>query len=252
MGSSYETQLGGENRRFQTTVWTEIIQIGKSDKQRQGSLLGDLLQKYWKPVYCYLRRKGHDPEQSKDLTQDFFQEILLGRELVLQAERSKGKFRTFLLSALDRFLVSKHRFETARKRRPSGGLVRLDDLEPSTLPEPDAAHTPNDAFHHAWVSQLMEQVLAEVEEVCRSRGKQIHWQVFHDRVITPILDGTAAPSIPEICKKYAIKSNTQASNMIVTVKRRFQTVLIRHMQDMVDSEQEIDGEIENLMKILTK
>ncbi len=250
MPGIYETQFNRENRKFLTTAWTEINCIDQSDKAHQSVLLGNLLQKYWKPIYCYLRSKGNATEQAKDLTQGFIQEILLGRDLLKQADREKGKFRTFLLTALDRFIVSKHRYETAQKRHPAEKLIPLGDLEITELPEPDNSRTPDQAFHHAWVSQLLEEVLAEVKESCQSRDKQVHWNVFHDRVIAPILNATPPLSIPDICKKYNINSNAQASNMIVTVKRRFQTILVRHVQDLSDTQDDIMQEINSLMKIL--
>ena len=83
-----ETDLGGTGDVFLTTHWSlvEHIQADESDGQ---ALIGALLQRYWKPVYCYLRHKGHTNEIAKDLTQGFFHEIVLGRELIQQADKTK-------------------------------------------------------------------------------------------------------------------------------------------------------------------
>ncbi len=75
------TDMGGTGEAFLTTHWSVIENIGSSDEDRSRALIGSLLSKYWKPVYCYLRRKGHDNEQAKDLTQAFFHEVVLGRNL---------------------------------------------------------------------------------------------------------------------------------------------------------------------------
>ena len=94
------TDLGGAGYVFLTTNWSLIEGIQSTDDNNR-SLIELLLKRYWKPVYCYLRRKGHSNEQAKDLTQGFFHEVVLNRNLVQRADQSKGRFRAFLLHALD-------------------------------------------------------------------------------------------------------------------------------------------------------
>jgi len=95
------TSIGGDRKSFQTTQWSVIERIAANGETDNHTLINDLLEKYWKPVYYYLRHKGHGNEEAKDLTQGFFQEVVLGRKLVHQAKRAKGSFRRFLLTALD-------------------------------------------------------------------------------------------------------------------------------------------------------
>ena len=117
------TEMGGTNEAFDTTHWTTIFSARTLDDGRRRESVERLLGRYWKPVYCYLRRKGHDNEAAKDLTQGFFQEVVLGRDLVQKAESQKGRFRTFLLTALDHYVTSVYRADAAKKRRPEEGLV---------------------------------------------------------------------------------------------------------------------------------
>jgi DNA-directed RNA polymerase specialized sigma24 family protein len=128
------TSIGGDQRNFQATPWTAIEQVRGGSSPGARNLIGELLQAYWKPVYCYLRHRGYDNEEAKDLTQDFFQEVVLGRELIQQADRTKGRFRTLLLRALDRFLTSAYRKKVARKRIPPQRLVPLEEKELAALP----------------------------------------------------------------------------------------------------------------------
>ena len=93
-----QTDMGGERETFLTTHWSLIEDVQSGD-DKDRALIGLLLDKYWKPVYCYLRRKGYNNEQAKDLTQGFFHEVVLSRELVRRADQSKGRFRSFLLHA---------------------------------------------------------------------------------------------------------------------------------------------------------
>ena len=110
----YRTAIGGTKTKFGTTSWTKILDARTSTEERHSLIINELLDRYWKPVYCYLRHKGYDNEKAKDLTQGFFHEVVLGRDLLKQADKAKGKFRTFLLTALDRYTVDVYREETAK------------------------------------------------------------------------------------------------------------------------------------------
>ncbi len=244
------TQIGGPDGTFQRTHWTQILSLRTDDETKRRAELGDLLGSYWKPVYCYLRRKGHDNEKAKDLTQGFFAKILEGK-LIQKADRAKGKFRTLLLTALDHYVTSVHRAKTARKRMPSKGLIRLDGIDSPNIPELADNATPDQAFIHAWASALLDEVLAEVKTGCCQSGQEAHWLVFHARVVQPIQEDTDPPSLSDLCGKHGIDDETKVSNMLITVKRRFQKMLRLHVRQFVGSEKDVDREIQDLMKILS-
>jgi len=243
--------MGGPREGFQTTRWATIGQIRSGDGRRR-DLIGDLLKKYWKPVYCYLRRKGYDNEQAKDLTQGFFQEVVLGRELIQQADKAKGRFRTFLLFALERYLKSVHREKTAKKRTPERGMIHLAELDPAELPEPVHGLDATESFNYTWVSSLLDKMLEEVEAECKTHDLAVHWKVFHAKVLAPIMEDTKPPTMAEICDKYGIEDGAKASNMIVAVKRRFQAALKRHVRQSVLSNAEVNEELRELMQFFAK
>ena len=87
------TDVGGTGEAFLTTHWSIIEDVSSGDEDKNRALIGLLLNRYWKPVYCYLRRHRYDNEQAKDLTQGFFHEVVLGRGLIQKAEKYKGRFR---------------------------------------------------------------------------------------------------------------------------------------------------------------
>jgi hypothetical protein len=99
------TSMGGSTEEFLTTYWSVIDEIAVDDDTRNQALINELLKKYWKPVYCFLRYKGYENEQAKDLTQGFFQEVVLTRKLIQYADKAKGRFRTLILSALEQYLA---------------------------------------------------------------------------------------------------------------------------------------------------
>ena len=246
------TDMGGVGEAFLTTHWSIIENVGSSDEDRNQALISLLLTKYWKPVYCYLRRKGHDNEQAKDLTQGFFHEVVLGRSLIQKADQSKGRFRSFLLIALNRYLITAKTGQAAQKRIPKSKLVSLDVTDLPELRQTASELTPEDSFNYAWISALLEQVLQEVEAKCHEDGKTVHWHIFHDRVLEPIMEKNEPPSMTEICRRYGIQSEATASNMMVTVKRRFQIVLKSHLRNLVVSEEQVDEELAEIMRFLPR
>jgi RNA polymerase sigma-70 factor (ECF subfamily) len=252
MKGPYQTTMGGSHGAFLTTEWTVIDHIRSGDKSSSAALMNDLLKKYWKPVYYYLRRKGFENERAKDLTQGFFQEIVLKRALVEHADKSRGRFRTFLLTALQQYIAEAQRKQNLRKAKPRGFLLSLDELKSAQMPEAPADFSPEDSFHYAWAAQLLDRLLEEVEAKCRADGKGTHWQVFHDKVLRPIMEGTDAPSMEEICRRYDIDGLGKASNMIVTVNRRFRAALTRHIRRSVMQDCEVDEEFQELFGIFAK
>ena len=221
------------------------------DPDQQQAVLSDLTAAYWKPVYCYLRRRGYNNEDAKDLTQGFFQEIVMGRHLIEQADATKGRFRTLLLTALDRYVISIHRRQTASKRRPSR-QVSLPEDAADALPIVAKDMGPEETFAYAWACDLLQEVLAEVQARCTQDDKQVHWQLFHLRVVEPLLTGQQAPSLSQLCEEFDVPTTVKAENMIVTVKRRFQTAMRDRVRQYVASEDAVDQEIRDLMEILSR
>jgi RNA polymerase sigma-70 factor (ECF subfamily) len=242
------THIGGGGGRFKTTHWTAIEAIRAGDD----SHAQELLQEYWKPVYCYLRHRGYRNEEAKDLTQEFFQAVVLGRDLIRRADPAKGRFRTLLLTALDRYLANVHRRQTAQKRIPRNKLIHLEQADGSDLPEMVQGFTVEESFNYAWVSDLLDRMLEEVEADCCSRGLDTHWHLFHERVVQPILEAKTPPPLAELCARYGVKEATQASNMIFAVKRRLQGALARHVRESVADDDEVDAEMSELAQFLAR
>ncbi|MHC4540226.1 MAG: RNA polymerase sigma factor [Planctomycetota bacterium] len=247
-----QTDMGGTQEVFLTTQWS-LIEGVKADQDKDKALIGHLLGRYWKPVYCYLRRKGYDNEQAKDLTQAFFHEVVLNRGLVQRADQAKGRFRSFLLHALGQYVTKQGLKERALKRIPKEKLVSLDLVEaPPVLPESIADSTAEESYHYTWVSAMLAYVLSDVEAECCEQGMQIHWRLFQARIIQPILGNEPLPSITELCETYGIGDAKKASNMIITVKRRFQTMLMHYVRSTVLSEKQASEELKDLLQFFPK
>ncbi len=249
MGYNDQTDMGGSREAFLTTQWSLIENI-KADQDRDRTLIDFLLRQYWKPVYCYLRKKGYDNEQAKDLTQDFFHQVVLNRDLVGRADQSRGRFRSFLLYALNEYLVKQNIKERARKRIPKGKLVSLEVAETPTLPQSVERASAEESYHYAWLSALLERVLADVKAECHREGMETHWILFHQRVVGPIMGGQSPKSLTDLSRKHGVSDAKKASNMIVTVKRRFRTALMRHVRRTLLSGDQASEEMEELLQYL--
>jgi hypothetical protein len=246
------TSMGGQQTGFQTTRWSEVFNADTTDDDRRRIAIDSLLRRYWKPVYCYLRCRGYDNEPAKDLTQGFFQEIVLNSSLIQRADRAKGRFRTFLLAALNCYLTDVYRKDRARKRFPKTPLMQLQDYYLPSLPEASPYMTPDQLFNYAWASQILDGVIHQVKEQCYRSGKGTHWEVFSAKILIPITRNTKSPPLEQICKNYSVESEEKASNMIVTVKRCFRRALEGQMRNFVQSDSEIEEELAALFTALAK
>ena len=246
-----QTDMGGDGEVFLTTHWSLIEDI-KSKEDKDRALMSLLLKRYWKPIYCYLRHKGYGNEQAKDLTQGFFHEVVLNRNLVQRAEQCKGRFRSFLLHALNQHLINVQTAEHIMKRIPPEKLVQIEMIDPAEVPRAISILSAEDAYNYAWLSALIDQILSEVETKCRQDGMETHWNVFYDRVVQSILEKVDPPSLADICKKYGIEDEKKASNMNITVKRRFQAALKKHIRNTVTSDAQINEELEEIMRFFSK
>jgi RNA polymerase sigma-70 factor (ECF subfamily) len=243
--------MGGLREAFLTTHWSlvENIQSGE-DKDRV--LIGLLLDRYWKPVYCFLRHKQYNNEEAKDLTQGFFHEVVLNRNLVQRADQTKGRFRTFLLHALDQYLLNEKRRQTTRKRKPKGNLVSLDVINPPQIPETISKSSPEDSFNYAWTASMLDQVLSEVEAKCMKDALDVHWGIFQAKVVEPILNNSSSPSFEELCEKYGINDQKKAANMLTTAKRRVRKALNQFLRNTATSDDELHEEFAELVQFFSK
>src|SRR5437867_390952 len=149
---------------FVTTHWSVVLTAGRRDTTQARDALAKLCQTYWYPLYAYVRRRGHSPHDAQDLTQGFF-ERLLEQQSLAGVDPAKGRFRSFILGALNYFLASEWTKLQAQKRGGGQKILSLDlvaaeqrfDLEPFH----DA--TPDRAFDKQWATTLLETVLNRLE-----------------------------------------------------------------------------------------
>lgn len=225
---------------------------GHLSTRERTALTNALIQRYWKPVYCYLRRRGYGNEEAKDLTQSFFV-TWIEKDLPRCADPARGRFRALLLTALKNFVKNEERYKHAKRRHPSKGIVSIHELASGEdrSYEPEDRHTPEDAFHRAWVVELLMTALAALEEECRTTGKEEHYELFRVRIVDPALHGTRQGPLRELAQQQGIELK-QADNRLLTTRRAYQRLLREEIGSYALSEEEIASEVQDLFCFLAK
>ncbi len=157
---------------FPATHWTDIAAARREGSAGAAEALDRLCTSYWYPIYAYIRRKGHTEADAKDIAQGFFYHVL-ERNLLGAADRTKGKFRSFLLGALNYFLANLRDFEQAKKRGGGVKFLSLDDHsgEERYALEPVDDLTPETLFERQWALDLHHQAVRELGEDYGRQGK---------------------------------------------------------------------------------
>jgi RNA polymerase sigma-70 factor (ECF subfamily) len=219
---------------------------------RRRAVLDRLARRYWKPVYHYLRANGHQDAEALDLTQAFFVEVVLGRDLFGQAREQRGRFRSFLLYCLKNFLRDHHRRCRARRRSPDRPLLSIDEwaeADRSKFEPPAQTASPEDIYHRRWAASLIEQVIDRLATVCREAGLDVHFDIFERRFIHPALQQVAPAPLEELALQHRLTPK-QAANRAETVRRRFRRLLLDEVRLTVEDENESEDELRSLMSHL--
>lgn len=157
---------------FHTTQWSLVVEAGEDDSAVASVALEKLCRAYWYPIYAEIRRRNHSPHDAQDLTQEFFA-CLLRRQSFATARRERGRFRSFLLGALNYFLSDHRDRQNAAKRGGGQRLLSLDELEaePRYQEEPVTNQTPEKIFDQRWAVALMELALGRLATEFDRAGK---------------------------------------------------------------------------------
>lgn len=234
-------------QKFSTTRWSVVLHAGRNDTPNARAALEQLCRTYWYPLYSHVRRHGHAAHQAEDLTQEFFARLLEKQTLGL-ADPERGRFRSFILTALDHFLADERDKARALKRGGGAELLSLDlaaaerryDLEPTDGSAPDRA------FDRQWAMTLLETVLHRLEQEYRHAGKAA---VFAS--LKETLTGTRES---QPYGELAAQLGMNEGAVKVTVHRlrqRYRVYLREEIAHTVSSPEEAGEEMRHLFRTLT-
>jgi len=227
---------------FVTTHWSVVLTAGRSDTTRAHDALAKLCQTYWYPLYAYVRRRGQSPEDAQDLTQEFFARLLAGK-WVGDADRAKGRFRTFLLTALNRFLANEWDRQHAQKRGGFAPVVSMDQELAESRFASESGYTvqPDVLFERQWATTLLERTMARLQEEYVATGRA---KLFEDLQSCLAKDESASP-YAEIAARLNL-TEAAVKMAMHRLRARYREILRAEIADTVTSPEEIEDEIRHL------
>lgn len=231
--------------RFPTTRWSLVDRAGREGLEAERRALGQLLSQYLPALRSHLiHSKRLQPADADDVLQDFVAGKILERELIAKANEQLGKFRTFLLTALDRFLLNRIRDGKAQKR-VVGAALNLGE-EDDQLPASGRA----DAYDVEWARQVLQEAIGRMRAECQAAGRDAVWGMFECRVLASLTPDAPPVEYGELVRRFGFRSPGQASNALVTAKRMYARVLRSVVGEYACDAAEVEAEINELHRIL--
>jgi RNA polymerase sigma-70 factor (ECF subfamily) len=226
--------------RFTTTCWTAVAQARDGSDPAARQALTELCQAYWYPMYAFLRRRGHAPDEAEDLTQGFFAD-LLARDSLKTVDPSKGKFRSFLRASLQHYLANRRDWDRRLKRGGTIPHLSLDfrDAERCYLREPAHAETPERLFDRRWALTLLARVLDRLEGELSGLNKG----PLFERLKPALMGESDASSYAQIGTELGMTAGA-VKVAVHRLRKRFRAILqdeiSRTLADPGDFQQEIN------------
>lgn len=232
---------------FDTTQWSLVRAAGRNDGGCEGeAALAALCQAYWRPLYVYVRSRGHSREEAEDLTQEFFYRLLVRKD-ISRADPARGRFRTFLLTAFQRHIENAWHAKRAQKRGGGVPHISLDFIraEARWADEPAEKATPESIYERQWALELLERVVLQLrqEYVLDGRGA-----IFD--ALKPCLTGQpGSEHYAEIGHRLAM-SEGAVKTAAHRLRRRFQRLLRDTVAETLNDPAAVEDELHALLAAL--
>ena len=230
---------------FFTTRWTMVLRASGNAPEARAAL-GDLCEIYWTPVYRFLRREGRDDDACRELTQEFFSQ-LLAKNALGSADPARGRFRSYLLGALKHFLANDRR-AAGRLKRGGDVVIESIDADGSDISRGMQIADENTAdawFDRHWALAVMERGLNSVRDSFESSGKGPQFQI-----LKPWLMGEAEGHDQSQAAAALGMTNGAVKVAIHRLRQKFGEAIRQEIAETVDTEDEIAGELRYLIEAL--
>ncbi|MDB6128449.1 MAG: polymerase sigma factor [Verrucomicrobia bacterium] len=228
---------------FATTEWSVVLAAG-SDVASQRAAIERLCRIYWNPIYCFIRRSGHDPELAKDLTQSFFAQLIAG-DFFASADPARGRFRGFLRQTCRHFLGNEWQKRAAEKRGGQAQWVPWSELSPADEKQFEQPTDPSRAYDRQWALSLLRNALSRLEQESKAGDPKIF-----DR-LHPYLTARPGPGEYErLARELGIARGT-VPVLVHRLTKRYQELIRAEVARTVATRAEIDDELRDCLAALS-
>jgi len=250
MGDAKQSPRDADEQPYalSSTQWSVVLAAGSSHSDVARGALAELCEKYWQPLYFFVRRRGYSVEEAQDLTQAFFADIL-ERDALKQVARERGRFRSFLLACLKNFLSDEWDKRRAQKRGGGIPTVSLDftSLEGGQPPQAVDNLTPEKLYERQWALAVLDQALKCLEQDYASSGKA---QLFE--MAAPALTGGPGDlSYRQIGEQLGL-SEGAVKVAVHRLRKRYRKHLIDVISQTVGEKDDVEDELRQLMTAVSE
>ena len=237
---------------FPSTHWSVVLAAGGSSAEPEiaQAALGELCQTYWMPLYSFVRSRGYAVHDAQDLTQSFFA-YLIERKIYTRVDRQKGRFRSFLLASLKNFLADASDRERTLKRGGGQSFLplnedQIDDAE-SLFQTHGATNTGDQIFDRSWAEAL---VAVSLERLAADYTRESKEKLFNELKVFLTSGPEPLPTYAELAARLGMTESTLRS-YVTRLRARYREVLRAEVRRTVDTEAEVDAELQELLRLLT-
>jgi DNA-directed RNA polymerase specialized sigma24 family protein len=227
------------------TRWSLVLQAGGLRDEAGIDALNELLTLYLPVLKAHLVYQfRQSPSDAEDLVQAFVAYKVLQKNILRRADRSRGRFRNYLLKVFRNYVLNRLR----REKFPTPESPGLNEDLAAIASDNDPTRT----FGIRWAQQTINETLRRMRKTCESERLEHVWRVFELRIVGPMLAAADPPRYEDVVQELGFESPSQACNALVTAKRIFKRTLVQVVRDTVDSDRETDAEIRELRKMLAE
>ena len=237
----------GAHGAFSTTRWTIVNAARQTSESQAAKALAELCEAYWPPLYGYLRRRGYRPEEAQDLTQGFFAR-LLETDSIRTADPARGRFRSFLLTALKRYVINEHERSAAARR--GGGHAHLsldfDKAERAYALEPRTDETPDRLFDRRWATIALDRALQRL----RAEYVELGRASLAEALLPHLTDTGELPPYRDVAARLDI-SEGAVKVAVHRLRQRYGAILRAEIAETVLGDQEVEAELRDLLRAVS-
>ena len=228
---------------FVSTRWSVVLAAGLSSSAESERALAQLCRTYWYPLYAYVRRRGHGPEDAEDLTQGFFA-ALLEKKALRGVEPDIVKFRSFLLALMKNFLANDWDRRHAAKRGGGQPIISWDDesAEARYLREPSHDATPEKLYEQSWALTVLDTVSRQLRAEYATSGKAELFAALQDQLI----GAEDADSYAQLALRLGMKEGA-VRMAVLRLRRHFKSLLRAEIAQTVAGPADLEEELRHLV-----